>query len=143
MHPGLWELSVQDSCPAFASFFPAADLALKTLRLPKGDRRLLCRRRYGTTCWAARGGALQKAGTYLSSLAAKVEQEKIAIANEPNLRHLSHREICISTKSENRHSSNAWRAQGTNGDFQRQIVQVCNENSRSNRKRELTKRIFI
>jgi len=59
--------------------------------------------------WTARVVTLQKAGTYLSSLAAQVEQEKIIIANEPNMRHLSHREIRKSTKSGNPHHGNAWR----------------------------------
>jgi hypothetical protein len=43
--------------------------------------------------WSGRVAALQQAGTYLSSLATQVELEKIDLANEPNMRHLSRHEI--------------------------------------------------
>lgn len=43
--------------------------------------------------WPARVTALLKAETYLACLETQVDQEKTILANEADLRHLSHREI--------------------------------------------------
>ncbi|HZW14441.1 MAG TPA: hypothetical protein VFF81_14775 [Noviherbaspirillum sp.] len=45
------------------------------------------------TGWPDRVSALLKAGTYVEHLESQLEQEKVILANESNLRHLSRREI--------------------------------------------------
>lgn len=43
--------------------------------------------------WPQRVAALMKSGTYLDHLETQSEQERIVLANEANLRHLSRHEI--------------------------------------------------
>lgn len=43
--------------------------------------------------WPQRVAALLKGGTYLEQLDAQAEQERMVLANEANLRHLSRHEV--------------------------------------------------